>query len=223
MRKSTRLFFGGLLTAAALSLCTASAAASGPENVLGQTTAQPVTPYVIDAPYEYLWTPSHKQANAWFCGPATCQIIDHYFGNYTAQEVYARHLGTTRDGTVFPRLDDTLSFYTAMSWGYHAGISTPTSFYTHVYHALEEKKRPMAIDIRIDPTAMDHYAYFHAGHILPLEAYDWRSGRFTVRVNDPYNEADYRSGGGQTYGHKTYPRAQMAGAVITSDRPDVIY
>jgi hypothetical protein len=213
VRTFARAFIGGLLTAAALTLCAASAAAA-PQEVL---------PQAIDAPYEYLWTPSHRQANAWYCGPATCQIIDHYFGSYASQEVYARHLGTSRDGTIFPRLDDTLTFFTGMTWSYHAGIRTATAFYEHVADALEEKRRPMAIDIRIEPDRMNNYNLFHAGHILPLEAYDWREGRMLVRVNDPYNEADYHATGGQTFGHKTYPRTQIAYAVTSSDRPDVIY
>jgi hypothetical protein len=223
MRTFTRIFLGSVLTAVAMILCAASAAAAPDHATVPQTATESATPQVIDAPYEYLFTPSHKQANSWFCGPATCQIIDHYFGNYTAQEVYARHLGTTRDGTIFPRVDDTLSFYTAIPWSYHSGIASATQFYEHVYAALEGKRRPMALDIRIQPEKLDNYNFFHAGHILPLEAFDWRSGRMLVRVNDPYNEADYHAGGGQTYGHRTYPRGQIALAVITSDRPDVIY
>ncbi|NLG65960.1 MAG: hypothetical protein GX537_10180, partial [Actinobacteria bacterium] len=34
---------------------------------------------VVDAPFYYLFTPSHKQINNYYCGPASVQIIDDYW------------------------------------------------------------------------------------------------------------------------------------------------
>ena len=171
----------------------------------------------IDAPYYYLWTPSHKQANGYYCGPATCQIIDDYWGNYVSQATYAAKYSMcpSSNGTVYNVMDDVLRYYTGKTYNYYGGISSSDTFYLKVQYGLETKHYPESVLVRINPTAHEQwepYEYYHSGHIVCLEAFDWRvdaEGYRTVRFNDPFNEADYYSSGGATYGHHKYPRVTV--------------
>ncbi|HDP69755.1 MAG TPA: hypothetical protein ENN38_02975 [Actinobacteria bacterium] len=79
----------------------------------------------------------------------------------------------------------------------------------------------MATDVNIIGTTWNYYIYDHGGHIIPIEGFD--SATSIVRINDPYNEAYWRSGGGQTYGHKAYPRAQVWNGIYLHFRKAVIY
>ncbi len=59
-------------------------------------------------------------------------------------------------------------------------------------------------------------------NIITTEAYDWQatSPRCNqIRINDSFNEADYYSDGGQTYGHQWYPRGQVADGVLKATTP----
>jgi len=186
---------------------------------------------ILDAPHYALYTPSHKQINDHFCGPATCQVIDDYWGDYVSQATYADYLGTTSAGTNFTLLDDCLAHFTRAQtsvhpYAYHTGDRTLLWTYNHIETGLYNKggnglHYPEAIDVKIDRIVWNNYTHDHAGHIIPLEAFDWRYN--TVRLNDVYNERDYYTDGGSTYGHTTYPRGQVGNGIVTSLRPDLVY
>lgn len=171
----------------------------------------------IDAPYYHPWTPSHKQANGYYCGPATCQIIDDYWGNYVSQATYAAKYSMcpSPDGTVYSLMDDVLRYYTGKSYNYYGNISSSDTFYSKVQYGLETKHYPESVLVRIDyqdHPQWDPYRDPHSGHIVCLEAFDWRvdaESYRTVRFNDPFNEADHYPSGGATYGHHKYPRVTV--------------
>jgi hypothetical protein len=177
----------------------------------------------IGVPFYYTTTPSHKQINNYYCGPASVQIIDDYWGNYATQATYAAHMGVTREGTNFTVVDDALRHYTGVDYRYHASMSGYDDVYENVRYGLQGKHRPLVCDVAIDGRVWDYYELKHAGHIIPIEAFDWRLKPLMIRLNDPYNEADYHQDGGQTFGHKTYPREQIAHGVMNSMRPDLIW
>ena len=177
---------------------------------------------VFDEPYGYLYTPSHTQQKSYWCGPATCQIIDDYRGSYVSQSTYASYMGTTSDGTSFAKIDDCLRYYTNKSYYYHGPLANSSDFYARVQYAISEKKYPMAADLKIVGSEMDYYVFDHSGHILCIEGYDARWGA-KIKVNDPYDEESWKSGGGDTYGHKTYPASQICKAVLSHWRRAVIY
>lgn len=49
--------------------------------------------------FRYLAAPAHKQAKNYYCGPATCQIIDDFWGSYVSQATYAAKYGCARRAT----------------------------------------------------------------------------------------------------------------------------
>jgi hypothetical protein len=173
---------------------------------------------IVDAPYYYITTPSHRQINAYYCGPATCQIIDDYWHTAQPQQAYAAYGGMcpSSAGTVFSLLDNTLRHFTGKSYDYHGGISSASDLFSRIEYGLFTKHYPEAILLRIDPNAYDWSPYKlpHAGHIVCLEAFDWRpqaDGNTIVRINDPYAEnaeppLGRGSAGGNTYGHHVYHR-----------------
>ena len=171
----------------------------------------------IDAPYRYLWTTSHKQERSYWCGPATCQLIDHYFGSYTSQSAYASYLRTTTNGTDFSLVDDCLRAYTGKPYYYYGGLTNPT-FGARVADSVMNHAMPVAADVNIIASIWPNYVRDHAGHIVPIEAFDWRYG--TVRLNDVYDERD--SGGGPTFGHTVYDRAVVWNGVYNHFRRAVV-
>lgn len=160
-------------------------------------------PTSADAPYRYLYTPSHEQQRSYYCGPATVQVIVDYFTSPPSQDAIATYLGTTTSGTSFSKVDDALRHYTGRSY-YYYDSNTGSSFNARVLDTLLNHSQPFAADVRIDADVWPHYAYDHDGHIIPIEAFDWRSN--AIRINDVYDEEGSRSGGGDTFGHTTYSR-----------------
>lgn len=168
----------------------------------------------LDAPYRYLWTPSHAQQTAFWCGPATSMVIDDYFGNYVSQKTYADFMSTRESGTDFSRVDDCLRYYTRKPYYYYGGL-TESGFNVHVSDSLMNHGMPLAADLRIIGSLWPNYTRDYSGHIVPIEAFDWRYG--TVRLNDVFDEAAWY-GGGNTYGHTTYDRALVWNGVYNHFR-----
>ena len=174
---------------------------------------------IIDAPYGYTYTPSHKQETTYWCGPATCQVIDHFFGSYVSQSTYAKFMGTTTGGTDFSLVDDCLRHYTGKPYYYYGGL-TESGFTSRVSNSIKNHGMPLAADLRIIASIWPNYNFNHAGHIVPIEAFDWRTG--TIRLNDVFNEADIYSGGGATFGHRTYDYSVVWNGVYNHFRRAVV-
>lgn len=174
---------------------------------------------VPDAPYRYLYTPTHAQEKSYWCGPATVQTIDDYLGSHASQADIAKHMGTTADGTDFSKVDDELRYRTGYSVYYYGDLSQ-TGFNTKVEHSIFVHGMPLATDVNIKGDLWPNYKYDHPGHILPIEAFDWRY--MTLRVNDPYNESAWRSGGGATLGHRVYSQAVVWAGVDAHWRSAVV-
>jgi len=194
----------------------------------------------VEVPYYYLVTPSHRQATTYYCGPATCQIIDDFWHAPQTQAVYAAFTaiinGVTytlcpdSNGTLYWLMDNCLRRYTGKSsYDYYGGVATDLTFYDRVEYGLFVKHFPESALVRIDPAAHSDWApyrYYHAGHIVCIEGFDWRvqaDGHRIVRLNDPYNEADYHGGGGNTYGHHDYHRAAVWNGVHDEPSHAMIY
>lgn len=175
---------------------------------------------IVDAPYKYLYTPSHLQETDYWCGPATVQVIHDYSGTPQSQATYAASMGTTQqDGTIFSLLDDCLRKYTGRSYYYYGNL-TESGFNTRVSDSLLNHSYPLAADVYIYASVWPNYNYNHPGHIIPIEAFDWRN--MTIRLNDVYSEVYYRSGGGDTFGHKTYSQAVVWNGVYNHFRRAVV-
>lgn len=174
----------------------------------------------LDEDYYYVWTPSHKQERNYWCGPATVQVIDDYWGSYVSQQTYATYMGTSTAGTDFSRMDDAIRHYTGLSNYYYYGDLSTGELSAKIHHSLFVHHSPMAIDVTIDEDVWDIYKYDHAGHIIPVDGFSWVYN--TVRVNDVYNEADYHADGGQTYGHHTYGFSVIADGVSRHWRHAVV-
>lgn len=189
---------------------------------------------IIDAPFCYLYTPSHHQITNYYCGPATCQIIDDYWGTCHTQQEYAAYGGMcpTSDGTIFSLLDNTLRHFTGKSYNFYGGLTSGSNFYSRVEYAIGTKHYPMAALVHIDgATDWRPYKLHHQGHIFCLEAFDWRpqaDGDLLIRVNDPYDEnaappSGHGTEGGETYGHHIYHRATIWGGVSETPSRAVVY
>ena len=122
-------------------------------------------------------------------------------------------------GTDFSKVDDALRYYTGRSY-YYYGSLTESGFNTKVSHSLLNHSMPLAADVKILADVWPNYKVSHLGHIIPLEAFDWRY--MTIRINDPYNEADYYSYGGQTFGHMTYSQKVIWSGVVNHFRKAVV-
>ncbi|MDO9558029.1 MAG: C39 family peptidase [Coriobacteriia bacterium] len=174
----------------------------------------------IIAPYKYFWTPSHAQEKDYYCGPATVQVIDDFWGIAASQDRIAYYLGTTKAGTDFSKVDDALRFFTGRGYVYRTCASI-YDFYGAVEYGMTNRGNPIAADVSIDATVWDNYVFSHAGHIIPVEAFDWRWN--ILRLNDPYSESYWRAGGGQTFGHRIYPKNQVATGVMSHFRHAIVY
>lgn len=161
-------------------------------------------PAAMDAPRRSLTTPWHAQERGYWCGPATVQIIQDYFGSPSSQAVIALRLGTTTNGTDFSRVDEVLAALTSKDYRYF-GLLTESGFNSRVIDTIVNHGWPLAADVNIDASVWPYYAFDHTGHIIPLEAYSGFTD--TIRINDPYDERDWRVGGGPTGGHTTYARS----------------
>jgi len=189
---------------------------------LGAHARGGVSASIVDAPYKYIWTPTHEQQNGYYCGPATVQIIDDYWGTAATQATLASYMGTTSSGTDFTKVDDALRHFTGRGYAYHT-CSSDGDFLSSVTYGLISRNNPIATDLNIIGSAMNYYVYSHSGHIVTIEGYDARSYPTKVRLNDPYDEAGSRAGGGNTLGHKTYPASQITYAVMRHFRHAVVY
>jgi hypothetical protein len=160
--------------------------------------------YFDNPPYEYLWTTTHPQERTYWCGPASVQTIESYFyGPCHTQAQIAALLGTTTNGTDFTRVDDVLRSITGQTYWYWGPITTWADYTMFLDYGIGWKHHPIAADVTIDGSYWPNYVYDHAGHIVPLEAYDFRVSPYQVRLDDPYDEAHW-AGGGATLGHRTY-------------------
>lgn len=198
--------------------------------------AQTIVPNIIDAPHYYLSTPSHKQSKTYYCGPATCQIIDDYWHGTQTQATYAAKYGmcTTTAGTNYNLMDDVLRFYTGKSsyqyYDYNSVTST-TQVYNRTEYALNSKHFPLSYLVTVDGSTWPNYHFDHAGHIFCGEGFDWRNTNYTISINDPYPENDppppngvgRGPTGGATYGHHTYARGVIANGVLALWRHGMIY
>lgn len=175
---------------------------------------------IVDAPYKYYYTPSHKQETNYYCGPATVQVIDDYWGTPATQTEIAKYLGTyTTHATDFSLVDNAINKFAGQNYVYVTCASVSDTYY-RIQYGLLTRGHPAATDVKIDADLWPNYMFDHAGHIIPIEAFDWRYG--TVRVNDPYDEAYYQ-GGGATYGHKTYSKAIVASGIMAHTRHAIVY
>jgi hypothetical protein len=197
------------------------AVSSLPESMTpaADTTTPTVGATVIDAPYGYLWTPWHGQERAYWCGPSSCQIVAHYFGNLQTQATMASFLGTTSSGTSITKVDDCLRKYTGRAYECYTGLST-SALFGKVAHSIATHGQPLVADVRIVPGVWYAYRFAHAGHIIPVEAFDWRWN--IIRVDDPYNEASYQSHGGSTGGHTVYPASALADGIARHPQHAVV-
>lgn len=184
------------------------------------TDTSDVSVQVIDAPYKYFYTPSHAQEKSYWCGPASVQIIDDYWGVPASQSRIAEFLGTTRAGTDFSKVDDALRYFANRTYVYRACTST-YDFYNAVQYGMLKRGNPIVADVKIDGSVWDNYVYDYSGHIVPIEAFDWRWGK--LRLNDPYSESYWKVSGGSTYGHRMYPRSQIALGVMSHFRRAIVY
>jgi hypothetical protein len=195
--------------------------------------AQTITPNIIDAPHYYLPTPSHKQSKTYYCGPATCQIIDDYWHTPQTQDTYAAKYGmcTTTAGTVYSLMDDVLRYYTGKNYQYYDynSVTSASSVYSRTEYALNSKHYPLSYLVTVDGAMWPNYVYDHAGHIICGEGFDWRYD--TISINDPYPENDSPppngvgrgSTGGDTYGHHAYSKNIIANGVLGLWQHGMIY
>ncbi len=73
---------------------------------------------------------------------------------------------------------------------------------------------------------MRYYVHNHEGHIVAGRGYDYRAANpkdHDIFLDDSYPENEYQTGGGDTYGRKTYPKHQIADAVVASANQQMIY
>ena len=194
---------------------------AGDEGVTKRTLASKVIAQAIDAPFKFLWTPTHEQERSYWCAPATVQVIDDYFGTPCSQQTYANYMGTSASGTDFSRVDDALRHYTGKSYYYYGGLSKAT-LRPKIFDTLYVHGQPLAADLRIDASAWPNYVYDHDGHIIPIEGFDWRSSTEPIRINDVYDEAGSRAGGGSTLGHRTYTYSVIWDGVGSHPRKAVV-
>ena len=245
MRKFTRLIAVGLVLVSALTPATAFGAGTGDDPrptkdkptkdtlavqedykdwvARGEAPAIDTTlnRVISEAVYRYYYTPTHAQERSYWCGPATVQTIDDYWGATTTQSAIAGILGTTSAGTNFQLVDDALRSLTGISYVVSPVCASTGDVYSQVQYGLLTRGHPAAADVRIIGSVWPNYIYSHAGHIIPIEAFDWRN--MTIRINDPYSEALYRTGGGQTLGHRTYPAWQVADGVVRHWQKVLVY
>jgi hypothetical protein len=187
-----------------------------------------IVPMMIDAPYKTLVTTSHKQIRNDYCGPATMAIIDHFLRGSTkhwSQNEWAAFkyngspLWTDADGAFMWVMAMGLKEQTGKTYTYTSG-NTMTQVYDRTRYGID-RGRPVAYGLRIYQDDWPYYNFYHAGHIVCGRGYDWRIGN--IQLDDPYPENEYQTGGGDTYGFKTYAKSVVAGGVTASTNKQVIY
>lgn len=189
----------------------------------------------LNAPWRILDTTSHKQNRNDYCVPATTTIIDHYLrgsANHWSQNRWAAYtyggvpLWTDSAGGNMWVMAMGLKSVTGQGYSYSSG-NTQLSVYDRTEYGILVRSRPVAYGVRIVASAWPNYRVNHLGHIMCGRGFDWRTAG-VIYVDDPYPEnaappLGYGSAGGNTYGHKTYPRTVVAGGVLASASQQVVY
>ena len=143
------------------------------------------------APTRYLWTPSHRQERPYWCGPATCQIITHYFGRLVRADRHrAVHGDDDAPAPTSRKVDDALRYYSDKSYWYTGGVSNFNIFMDMCEFGIGSRSATRSWPTSgSTPSVWPNYNFDHSGHIVPIEAFDERITPYTVRLNDPYDEA----------------------------------
>jgi hypothetical protein len=180
--------------------------------------------------YSFCNTTSHRQSRNDYCGPATCAIIDHYLRgenhhgqNWWADYTYnGQHLWTDANGASMYVMSEGLQAVTGRGFAYTYGNSA-AQVYSRTSYSLSEYHRCVSYGMRIYAAEMNYYRYYHDGHIVTGRGYDYRDTPHKILLDDSYPENEYQSGGGDTYGRKTYPKTQIGNAVVSSANQQMIY
>jgi hypothetical protein len=174
----------------------------------------------VEAPAGYIWTTTKPQLRSYWCGPASIQTALSAFNINPSQQQIATYLGTTTKGSDFTRVDDALRYFSGR-WYTYATVWSTSGLRKRIEWGIGKAKRPSIVDVRIYASIFTDYNYDHAGHILCVDGYDWRSDR--LRVNDSFDEHYWYSGGGETLGHKFYPADVLWAGVNSHFRHAVVY
>ena len=115
-----------------------------------------------------------------------------------------------------------LQAVTGRGFAYTYGNSR-TQVYDRTSYSLTTYHRCVSYGMRVYGSSMSYYVYDHVGHIVTGRGYDYRTTPHKILLDDSYPEDEYQSGGGNTYGRKTYQKTQIGDAVVWSANQQMIY
>ena len=108
-----------------------------------------------------------KQENGYYCGPATTkQVLNFFNGSSLSQSQYARDLGTTTSGTVFPNIAGVLNKYQSKcNYVYREMASTEYANWRSFNIASIDWGNPVILDLSITSAEFPTYIGATTGHI----------------------------------------------------------
>ncbi|MCR1898492.1 C39 family peptidase [Irregularibacter muris] len=141
--------------------------------------------YYPDGEYRELSVPVFKQANGYYCGPATVKQVTHFIkGSSSSQSYYAGKLGTTKAGTDMTVIANYLKNNVKSNYVY-ASIGTFDAWMNKVNYGMKNKM-PGVIDINTKNISAFPYDT-DTGHFVNMSGYDTKFGPgVKVRITDPF-------------------------------------
>ena len=126
--------------------------------------------------------PYYKQANGYYCGPATTrQTVSFIKGSASSQSVIAAAIGTTTAGSDLTPMKNYVN--SVQSRNAYVITTSPTESYIQFIaeYGVSESAPPMA---RLRFSAGTYWKYPTSGHFMSISGY--KSYGESIRVTDPY-------------------------------------
>lgn len=124
-----------------------------------------------------------KQANSYYCGPATVkEVLNYMLGTSKTQDQYASDLGTTTDGTTMTNIPDVLNKYQSSCYYIYTEISSMSEWSSDVSFDIN-LNHPVVIDIK---STTSNWPYATSGHYMCISGYDNSGSTAYAWVADPH-------------------------------------
>lgn len=150
-----------------------------------------------------LAVPYKAQETSYWCGPASSQMVNWYFGTQSSQASIASQEGTSPNGGTYvyriaqffndPPLTGGASLPSWWKWEY-VQVSSQSDFETKVRWSVGDYSAPQVWHLKTYPSSTYHLPGYvsNYGHYVCGRGYDYSASTHYVKYQDPW----YGTGGG---------------------------
>lgn len=197
----------------------------------GSVEASAVSPYPESDYYSIMPGVAQKQANSWYCGPATMKMMDlGDDGSAAVQGTWASRMGTTQeDGTWIGGMTAGMNKYT--TWDDKAGdyavvsvADRTKSWFLWIHRTrVGFTESPIVEHVSLKRSYFTYINRDHGGHYQVGRGYDSQPAEETIGIIEPYNEADFWADGADSAGYHKVALEKMWGATLANVNQNIGY